>query len=155
MLPEIKRSHASQVSSLPSRRLVCLTISPGMMSPAPASSLITLSLSSPRRDGFPVVLPRATPGTVAAPPRRAPPSTDRRAVWAAPAFRPRSLLPPPPAPPRLLRAGPCSLRPAARFVKHRLSAHGLYSPCHPRATPMGAEKIPHNQSISRLDRHIR
>src|SRR4028119_863641 len=97
MLPEIKRSHASQVSSLPSRRLVCLTISPGIISPAPASSLITLSLSSPRRDGFPVGLPRATPGTVAAPPRRSVQSTDRRPLCQAPALLPTLFLPAPPA----------------------------------------------------------
>src|SRR5215210_3903903 len=108
MLPEIKRSHASQTSSLPRRRLVCLTISPGMISPAPASSLITLSLSSPRRDGFPLDCP----------------------------VPPLALSPPP-------GGGSCSLRSAARFVKHRRPPHGLYSPCHPRATPNGARNIPH------------
>src|SRR4028118_519573 len=115
MLPEIKRSHASQVSSLPSRRLVCLTISPGMMSPAPASSLITLSLSSPRRDGFPIGLPRATPGTVAAPQRRSVQSTDRRPpCQAAPTPPP----PPPQRPPPPARPAPPQRR-AVRSTDRR------------------------------------
>src|SRR5215212_5757351 len=65
MLPEIRRSQASQGTSFPRLRLVCLTMIPGAMSPIPTTSFTTEPPFYPRNQSVPHSLIPLTP----APPR--------------------------------------------------------------------------------------